>query len=143
YLDTDGNAHSPTHILRSSAPTTEFDTDPLTITFTSAQSTVKLWAGCNPTGLTITGTLKAYDATGALLLSDGPRTVPLGAYTAFQVTATSATITRVTLEYAGAYGAAKLIDDLEIVGVPPPPPPAAPIVRITAPTNSQQLTASA
>jgi hypothetical protein len=137
YVDSDTSARSPTHVLRSNSPAAEFDFDPLRIGFTSPQVRVKLYAG-RMFG-TNSGTLRAYDGAGNLILTDGPRAIAAGTYnTVFQVQASSAVIARVELQYDGSDF--ECIDDLEFEGTPPPPPPTTPpSVVITAPLNGVQL----
>ena len=136
-IQTTSNARSPSRALRTMFG--EFDTEPLRIQFTSSQSRVSFYAGREAAA--VTGVLKAYDAAGTLVAQDGPRAVAGGAFTSkFQVAVASPTITRVTLEYAGVYGAVKYIDDLEIDGQAPPPlPTTAPLVHIDSPSNGQSL----
>lgn len=140
-----GSTQPLPHVLSSTVAPIELDTDPLAITLTSAQARVKLFAGigsgCGP----VTGTLTGYNAAGGVVAADGPRSVATGALTtSFEVkNPTAATITKVTLEYFNCYGAPKIIDNLELEGQPPPPlPTTAPTVRITAPANRTELTAS-
>src|SRR5215813_11404671 len=128
----ESTAHSGDRVLYSGNPVDEFNPGPLIIDFASGQRYVKLYAG-TPFSQ-ITGTLTAYDASGNVLVQDGPRDIVRGALTtSMQVTASSAIIRRVELLYPGT--AFEIIDDLEFDGdAPPPVPDTAPAVTITAPS---------
>ncbi len=136
-------AHSGSQVLRTNA--VEFDTEPLRINFISPQMRVKLFATdhSNAGSIHSIGTLKAYNAAGAVVATAGPVEVPGSSFVPFEITTASPVITSVTLEYGGTYGASKFIDDLELEGQPPPPPPPnPPVVRINAPLNNAELASS-
>lgn len=124
-------AHSGTRVMRSDNPINEFHSPPLLITFTSVQRRVKMFAGSEV--VPISATLKAFDAAGTLVASDGPRNTVADQFSvAFEVSVPTANIVRVELQYEST--AFEAIDDLEFEGDPPPPPPdVAPVVQITAP----------
>ncbi|MGH9883389.1 MAG: hypothetical protein ACRD6N_18290, partial [Pyrinomonadaceae bacterium] len=127
----ENTARSGDRVLYSGNPADEFDPGPLIIDFASGQRYVKLYAGTVYSQ--ITATLTAYDAAGAVLVRDGPRSVALGQLsTMMQVTNPSSLIRRVELLYTP--NTFEMIDDLEFDGqAPPPVPSTAPIVTITAP----------
>ncbi len=134
YVETDTAAHSGTRVLRAVKTGAEaFTVAPLIVRFTSLQARVKLFAGSQLASLN--GTLTAFDALGNIIATDGPRLVPQNTFTtAFQVTASTASIDRVEFQLEGTSFAS--IDDLEFEGTPPPPPPTqAPVVQITQPPN--------
>jgi hypothetical protein len=127
----ENTAHSGDRVLYSGNPVDEFDPGPLIIDFASGQRYVKLYAGTVYSQ--ITATLTAYDAAGAVLVRDGPRSLALGQLsTTMQVTTPSPLIRRVELLYTP--NTFEVIDDLEFDGqAPPPVPNRPPIVTITAP----------
>ena len=134
FLDTDPNAHSGTRVIRAIKVGEEvFDARPLVIRFTSAQARVKLFAGSQ--FATLNGTLTAFDAGGTVVGTDGPRQVPQNTFTtAFEVTTTSPSISRVEFQLEGSSFAS--IDDLEFSGEPPPAAPTEPpVVKLTQPVN--------
>jgi LGFP repeat len=140
FLDTDPAAHSGTRLLRTFPLTAEvFTPIPLVMTFTSAQTRVKLFAGSRVAP--VNGTLKAFDAGGNVVAEDGPRVIAADVYnTVFEVTVATASITRTELvpETATNLG----IDDLEFEGEPLPPPPPPPVVQITSPVSGSELDVS-
>jgi hypothetical protein len=143
YLDTDPAAHSGTHVLRTVKPSDEvFEPLPLVLTFTSAQSRVKLFAASFD-GIALNGTLTAFDAADNVVAQDGPKLVAANVFTTmFEVTDPDATpsITRAELRLENGIHFA--IDDLEFEGEPPTQPPEPPVVEITAPANGAELDVS-
>lgn len=134
-------ARSGTQVMRVSNPSDgDFSVSPMIITFTSPQSRVRMFAGTEVRP--VTGTLQAFDSTGALIGQDGPKTVAADVFTTpFEVAIGQASITRVELLYEDA--AFEAIDDLEFEGdPPPPPPPTPPVVTITFPVNGADLDTS-
>ena len=80
FLGPDAAAHSGTRVLRSANPADEIFTPiPLAMTFTSAQSRVKLFA--SPGSTALNGTLTAFDAAGNVVAQDGPKPVAANAFT--------------------------------------------------------------
>jgi len=141
FLDTDRAAHSGMRVLRAANPTTEFHQGPFVIQFTSGQSRVRLFAGrwfTEPAN----GTLRAFNAGGAVIAQDGPKPVAPRAFTtAFEVRSPTPSIMRIELEIGSADF--ESIDDLEFEGgAPAPPPTVAPVVQITSPVNNAQLDVS-
>jgi hypothetical protein len=134
YLDTDSAAHSGTQVLRSFPPNSEvFTAQPFVITFTSAQTRVKLFAGW--AFAPINGTLTAFDEGGNVVAQDGPKLVAENAFTTmFEVTGVTPSITRVELQYENSAYIA--IDDLEFEGAPPAQVPTTPpVVQILSPAT--------
>jgi hypothetical protein len=127
-------------------------TGPFVIRFTSGQARVKLFAGASDRtpGVTITGTLRAYDAAGALVAQDGPKAVIANACTtAFEVKTTTSIIRRIELAEQATtptgqkYEEVESLDDLEFEGAPPPPVNTiTPTVKISSPANGLQLDAA-
>jgi hypothetical protein len=119
FLGPDPAAHSGTRVLRSTNPADEiFTSIPLVMTFTSAQSRVKLFA--SPGSTVLNGTLTAFDAAGNVVARDGPKPVAANAFTTmFEVRDPHATpsITRAELRLDN--GVHFAIDDLEFEGDPP------------------------
>lgn len=136
-VQSDDLARSGTQVLLSASPTTEFNTGPLKIEFTSAQSLVKMFARASFTS--ITGTLMAFDDAGALVAQDGPKAVATDAYTtAFEVTVPTPTIRRVELLYSSS--AFEAIDDLEFQGQPPAElATEPPTIQVLAPADNEQF----
>ena len=137
YLDTDSAAHSPTRVLRTFSPSSEvFVPIPLRFSFTSVQAHVKLFAGVS--FAPITATLMAFDANGGVVGQDGPRVISVNAFTTvFEVTTTTAVITRLELQPETTTNLA--MDDLEFEGEPPAPPPLEPpVVEILSPVNGSE-----
>jgi hypothetical protein len=134
YIDEDATAHSGTRVLRSADPGTEFNTEPMVMTFTTPQSRVAFHAGLRIMRAN-RGTLRAFDAAGAVVATDGPRELPLTGYaTRFEVRTATPRIVRI--EYANENAAFESIDDLVVEGSPPGDvPTAAPVVTIDAPTE--------
>jgi hypothetical protein len=138
FLGTDSAARSGTRVLRTVSPTTEVFTEiPLVMSFTSAQSRVKLFAG-SP-GVALNGTLTAFNADGDVVATDGPRLVAQDVFTTmFEVTVATESIRRAELQLEGS--AHQAIDDLEFEGKPPVPTPTEPpIVKITSPLDGVDL----
>lgn len=142
YLDIP--AHSGTRVLTNINPAQEFPPPtPLTITFTSAQARVKLFAGFenSPGSPPFPGKLIAFDANGAVVAQDGPKPVaPNVLTTAFEVIDPHATpsITRVELHFDDLNYF--FIDDLEFEGnLPAPVPTTAPVAQITSPINGSEV----
>jgi hypothetical protein len=138
YVETDPAAHSATRVLRSVKPGSEiFTAQPLVINFTSAQAHVEFFGGSQYA--TLNGTMTAYDAAGQAVAIDGPRPVPQNTFTTkFQVTVTSASITRVEFQLENS--AFESIDDLEFDGDPATPVPTQPpLVRVLSPANGAQV----
>ena len=135
FLGTTPGAHSGSQVLLSASPSAEIFNDiPLTMTFNAPQATVSLFAASS--NVAGTGTLTAFDSDGAVVATDGPKTVPADTFTAaFSVTNSGATprIARVEFRVAGSvhFG----IDDLQFDGSPPPPPPPPPVVAFTNPLD--------
>jgi hypothetical protein len=131
-------AHSGTHVLRSARPTTEFDLEPLRVSFTSPQARVKFYVGQDWDGEQ--AIVRAFDGAGNQVAQDGPRPVAPGFTTPFEVHTSTATITSFTLDVVSETGGRKLLDDLEIDGQPPLPlPTTPPRVYLTAPVHLSQL----
>jgi hypothetical protein len=134
-LESDPAAHSGTRVLRAVKTGGEvFTPFPMVITFTSAQTRVKLFAGSQFASLN--ATLTAFDSEfgGNVVATSGPSLVPQNTFTtAFEVTVPTFSIKRVELQLEGTAFAS--IDDLEFQGDPPPPPPTQPVVTITQPIN--------
>jgi hypothetical protein len=133
-LEQDPAAHSGIRVLRSIRTGTEYFGPPLpfVMTFTSAQARVKFFAGSQ--GASLNGTLTAFDSSGNVVATDGPRLVPQDTFTtAFEVTVPTPSITRVEFQLENT--AFESIDDLEFEGEPPPTPPPQPVVTITQPID--------
>jgi hypothetical protein len=132
-LETDPAAHSPTRVLRNVGTGGEvFSVFPMVIQFTSPQTRVKLFADSQ--GAALNGTLTAFDASGTVVATDGPRLVAQDVFTTpFEVIVATASITRVELQLDNSSFVA--IDDLEFEGEGPPPPPPQPVVHIIQPLN--------
>lgn len=140
FLTTRSGAHSPTRVLMAGNPSGEFHPGAMRIDFSAGQALVRLFAGVWFAGSRPNGTLRAFDANGVLVASDGPRVVADTHTTLFQISRPTAVIRRVELTYDDA--SFESIDDLELDGqVAPPVPTAPPAVSITSPANGQQLTA--
>jgi hypothetical protein len=75
-LEQDPAAHSGMRVLRSIRTGTEYFGPPLpfVMTFTSAQARVKFFAGSQ--GASLNGTLTAFDSSGNVVATDGPRLFP-------------------------------------------------------------------
>jgi hypothetical protein len=134
YLDSDGAAHSGSHVLRAIAPSVEFfDIVPLVITFTSPQARVKLFAGSQFGSAN--AALKAFDASNNVVASAGPRLVQQNTFTtSLEATAPDAVITRVELQLEGSSFVS--IDDLEFQGSAPATlPTQSPVVTLTQPID--------
>ncbi|HNO77984.1 MAG TPA: hypothetical protein PKN33_07970 [Phycisphaerae bacterium] len=138
FLRTDATAHSGTQALQSVNPSDfEFDPGPLTMTFTSPQTLVRLFAGVPVTP--VNGTMFAYDVNDMIVAQDGPKVVAGATFdTAFEVTVATPTIMKVELLFEGTNF--EEIDDLEFEGEPPAPPPLlAPVIVITTPEDGVDL----
>lgn len=123
FLDSDPLARSGAQVLRSGDPSDEFDSGPLTMVFASLQSEVNLFARTQTDN--IQGTLRAFNASGAQIAEDGPKTVATAGYTTvFSISRSSPQISRVELLYSGA--AFEAIDDLTFFGQPVPDLPTSP-----------------
>ena len=145
FLGTHPAAHSGTRVLRTASPSDEIFTPiPLAMTFTSAQSRVKLFAASD--NIALNGTLIAFDAADNVVAQDGPKPVAANVFTTlFEVTDPGSTpsITRAELRLEnGIYFA---IDDLEFEGAPAPsgaclqdPPPHFVEIRKADPTVNKQ-----
>ncbi len=133
-------AHSGTQVLLSADPALEFDPGPLVIEFTGDQQHVHLFASPPFSRTPIPGTLRAFDANGALVAQDGPKPVdPRGFTTAFEVRTAAAVIRRVELQMGTSDFEA--IDDLLFEGEVPPPLPPPPVVQILSPFDNMDLDA--
>ena len=139
YLSETNKARSGSKALRVAPPSTEFHTGPMLISFSSGKSRVKLYAYSVHS---VTGTLKAYDATNRVVDTDGPRAVSTSGHdTAFEVKTPTAVIRRVELQYAST--ALESIDDLEFVGEEPATlPTTAATVVITSPVDGERLSSN-
>lgn len=138
FLGLDAAAHSGTRVLRTVSPGIEvFDPIPIVMNFTSPQSRVKLFAG--HTGETLNGTLRAFDANGAVIAHDGPKPVTPGGFpTMFEVMTPTARIMRAEMQIESR--AHHAIDDLEFDGEPPTPlPTQPPVVQIVSPAHGADL----
>jgi len=111
FLAADRFAHSGNRVLRSINPAAEvFNPIPLKIAFVQPQARIKLFA-MSP-GSARNGTLKVFDAAGAVIGQDGPKLVAADRFTTkFEVTLNGPRITRAELQLDGAAHFA--IDDLE------------------------------
>ncbi len=129
--------HSGTNALSTHAdPTKEFDGAPMTMEFVQTQQRVRLFAGLDESASgPIAATLRAYNTAGTLLShASASLTGPSAITREMTVSASSAVIKRVVLEYASTY--TEIIDDLEFDNAAPPPADTTrPIVRITAPSS--------
>ncbi len=133
YVSASAPTHSGTRVLFAGNPGGEFHPPPMGIDFSSAKSRVSLFARAQYPGGTTRTTLRAFDAAGAVLATDGPKALTNTALVSFQVSTTSARIRRVELFNDDT--SFEIIDDLVVVGQPPPPPPTGtPVVTITEPT---------
>lgn len=131
-------ARSGTQVMRVGNPSDgEFSPGPMVIRFTSPQARVRLFAGSEIAAST--ATLRAFDASDAVVATDGPREVAVDQFTApFEVSTPTATIVRVELFYED--GGFEAFDDLELDGEPPAPVPGqAPVVTITSPPDGAEL----
>ena len=140
-VDTDPAARSGSRVLRSGNPANEFHTGPLSMTFLSPQSLVRLFGG--GTSEPVDGVLRAFDSAGTLVASDGPKPMqPVQFTTQFQVSTATPVITRVELEMGVTVFEA--IDDLEFdVGLVTELPTEPPVVTISFPTQDLELDATA
>ncbi len=138
YLDTDPAARSGTRVLRSAFGEV-FNPVPITMSFTSPQARVKLFAASDD--LALNGTLTAFDAANNVVATDGPKQVAADVFSAmFEVIDPDATPSIVRAELRLQNGIYFAIDDLEFDGEPPaPPPPMPPVVKITTPPNGAKL----
>lgn len=111
FLTTHPAARSGTRVLWTISPSTEVFTPlPFTINFTTPQRYVRLFA-MSPANAR-RGTLRAFDAGGAMIAHDGPRLVAADKFiTLFEVKAPGAHIKRAELRLDGASHFA--IDDLD------------------------------
>ena len=118
FLAADPAARSGTRVLRTVAPTAEvFTPIPLRMAFIKPQARVKLFA-MSP-GTARNGTLKAFDASGAVIGQDGPKLVAADKFTTmFEVAVSAPRVTRAELQLEGASHYA--IDDLEFDTSPKP-----------------------
>src|ERR1700682_1103040 len=148
-IDTIPPAHSGSRVLR---PTnqTEFFSGPFELQFTSGQSRVQLFAGTSDAlpAVTVTGTLRAFNAAQILVGQDGPKAVQNNVTsTSFEVRTSTPDIVRIDLLLQGRlpngqqYDEIPAIDDLTLEG-DPPKVIAAPTVTITFPTSGQQVSTS-
>lgn len=131
-------AHSPTRVLYAGNPAGEFHPGAMTISFSSGQRLVRLFAGVQYSS-PVNATLTAYNSAGTVVGRVGPRSVSPGRVaTLFELTTATAVIRRVDLLYDD--GSFEIIDDLEFDGsVPPPVPTSPPLVAISAPLAGQQF----
>jgi hypothetical protein len=112
YIAVDVAAHSAPNVLRSASPGHEFDTEPLTIHFTSPQRQVGFFAVTG--GSAIEEVVRAYDQEGQVVAQNGPRTAPSGELTThLQVTSQATDIMRV--EFEEGVAGIEIIDDLEFL----------------------------
>ena len=139
FLDTHPAAHSGTRVLRSASLSAEiFNPIPIAMTFTSPQARVKLFAAS--TGISLNGTLTAFDAGNNVVVQDGPKPVAADVFSAvFEVIDPDTTPSIARAELRLENGIYFAIDDLEFDGEPPAPTPTAPVVQITSPPNGVNL----
>ena len=116
FLATDPATRSGSRVLRTVAPTAEvFTPIPLRMAFIKPQVRLKLFA-MSP-GIARNGTLKAFDASGAVIAQDGPRLVAADKFTTmFELAVSTPRIARAELQLEGASHYA--IDDLEFDDTP-------------------------
>lgn len=139
YLFEDSHAHSGTHVLRVDSPATEFPSGPLTMEFTAGQRNVKFFASVTGVTTPYEGTAQAFDSSGAVIATDGPKAVQPNSYTtSFVLTSARSAIIKVQLEMAKVVFEA--IDDLSFVGPTGTLPKTAPVVKITSPASGEELT---
>ena len=149
YIDNEPHARSGTRVIRSRPLNAEiFTPEPFVMTFTSPQARVAMHASNLP-GATGNGTLKVFNASGALLAQDGPKPVPNDSFNAFfEVRVGTASITRAELHIEGT--AFRAIDDLVVEGGQLGPIPTTPpvvtivtsILRRLPPAEGRLLAAS-
>jgi hypothetical protein len=138
-------AASGVHGLSNAQPGEEFNTGPLVIEFLTPQRFVRLLAGLDhASDAPVQATLRAFDASGALVAQQGPAPVgpgPSPVATVLQVEDASARIVRATLEYSGAF--TEVIDDLEFstAGPDAPQDTTAPVVTLIQPAAGTIVTA--
>jgi hypothetical protein len=136
FIDADPAARSGTRVLRSGDPSDEFHQGPLVMTFNGGQRVVRFFAGAQFSGQS--GTLRALDAAGSVIATDGPRAVAVKSFTTrFEVAVAGPAIRRVELELTNF--AFESIDDLSFDGDPPTVPTEPPAVSIEAPQNGAEL----
>ena len=138
-IDNDPHARSGTRVIRSRPLNDEiFTVEPFVMTFTSPQARVAMHASNLP-GAAGNGTLKVFNASGALLAQDGPKPVPNDSFNAFfEVSIGTARITRAELHIEGT--AFQAIDDLVVEGGRPGPRPTTPpVVTITDPPAGAEV----
>ena len=111
FLAADPAARSGTRVLQTVSPTAEvFTAIPLPMTFTRPQARVRLFA--SSPGAARKGTLRAFDASGKVVATDGPKLVAANRFTTmFEVSSATPRIARAELQLEGASHYA--IDDLE------------------------------
>jgi hypothetical protein len=139
FVDADAAARSGTRVLRSGDPADEFHQGPLVLQFSSGQRAVSFFAGAQFPQQT--GTLRAFDGSGALVATDGPRPVPPASFTTpFQVRLPTTAIRRVEFEVTGF--AFESLDDLTFEGEDPSLPDRPPTVTIEEPAGGAEVDAS-
>src|SRR5215207_1158781 len=113
FLGTDPAAPSGTRVLRTASLSDEIFTPiPLAMTFTSAQSRVKLVAAS--TNIALNGTLTAFDAANNVVAQDGPKPVLANVFTTrFEVADPDATPSNTRAELRLENGIYFAIDELE------------------------------
>jgi hypothetical protein len=116
FLGPDPAARSGNRVLRTAPPNSDiFMPIPLRMDFTTAQARVKLFAAS--ADVTRSGIFKAFDANGAVIISDGPRLVTAGKYTTvFEISLAAPLIRRAELHLTDGWDFG--IDDLEFDTAP-------------------------
>jgi hypothetical protein len=146
-----GFAHSGTKAV-TACYAVEFCTAPITMSFRTPQTRVKVWAGYSDGGviredLNRIVQMRAFDAAGQEVgradsppfTLSAPQPVPVPIRLPLEVASGSANIVRAEVHLLDAGGAVAVtndlaIDDVEFDAAPPPGPPA-PVVAITAPSS--------
>ena len=137
--------HSGRQLVHQFQP--EFAAHPMAVEFKGGQASVSLFAGTQePSAVNPTGTLRALNASGAVVAVDGPKPVIASACaTPFHVTSASSEIARVELtilvDTTGGRNLSDIaMDDLVIDGAPPPPiTSSAPSIVFLAPSTGQTV----
>ena len=140
FLGLDPSARSGNRVLRTAPPNTEiFMPIPLKMDFPTAQARVKLFAAS--ADVTRSGIFKAFDANGALIISDGPRLVTVGKYsTVFEISLATPLIRRAELHLTDGWDFG--IDDLEFDTAPSSQPAPTSVTETRQPATKDHAAVS-